>query len=165
MRLLPLLALVLAGAVSAAEGFAATTTTLYKSTGPDGRTIYSDVPPPQARDSKTLTFKNLPASPLSAETLAYIEQLRKSADSRATAPIPRDTVLFTAKWCAYCRQAKAYLAAKQVSYREINIDTAGGKMAYAQLGGNNGVPQLFVNGQGVTGFAASAYDSLFQARK
>nr|WP_307702562.1 DUF4124 domain-containing protein [Variovorax paradoxus] len=84
--------------MSAADGSA---TTLYKSTGPDGRTIYSDVPPPQARDSKTLTFKNLPASPLSADTLAYVEQLRKSADARASATPPRDTVLFSAKWCGY----------------------------------------------------------------
>ncbi|MGJ7528115.1 glutaredoxin domain-containing protein [Variovorax sp. GB1P17] len=157
--------LILAGAVSAAEGQTATTTTLYKSIGPDGRTIYSDIPPPQARDSKTLTFKNLPASALAAETIAYVEQLRKSADSRASAPPPRDTVLFSAKWCGYCRQAKSYLAAKQIGYREIDIDTAEGKMAYAQLGGNSGVPQLFFNGQGVTGFTAAAYDAFFQARK
>ncbi len=165
MRLYPLFVLVLASAVSAADGPTATTTTLYKSTGPDGKTIYSDRPQPQARDTRTLTFKNLPASPLSAETLAYIEQQRKSADIRASAPPPRDTVLFSAKWCGYCRQAKAYLAAKSIGYREVDIDTAEGKMAYAQLGGNNGVPQLFVNGQGVTGFTAAAYDTFFQTRK
>ena len=166
MRLLPLAmtVLVMSSAVSAAEE-SATTTTLYKSTGPDGRTIYSDVPPPHARDAKTLTFKNLPASALSAETLAYVEQLRKSANARAFAPPPRDTLLFSAKWCGYCRQAKSYLAAKQIGYREIDIDTADGKLAYAQLGGNSGVPQLFVNGRGVTGFSAAAYDAVFQARR
>lgn len=165
MRLLPIFVVLLASAASAADGSSATTTTLYKSIGPDGRTIYSDVPPPQARESKTLTFRNLPASPLSAETLAYIEQLRQSADSRASAPLPRDTVLFSAKWCGFCRQAKAYLAAKGIGYREVDIDTNEGKLAYAQLSGNNGVPQLFVNGRGLTGFTASAYDAFLQPRK
>lgn len=155
--------LVCASAALAAHG--QTTTTLYKSTGPDGRTVYSDMPNPQARDTKTLTFRNLPASPLSDETLAYIEQLRKSADLKAASPLPNDTVLFSAKWCGYCRQAKAYLAAKSIGYREVDIDTAGGKLAYAQLGGNSGVPQLFVNGRGITGFTPAAYDAVFQARK
>ncbi|QRF61400.1 glutaredoxin family protein [Variovorax paradoxus] len=165
MRLLPIFVVLLASAASAADGSSATTTTLYKSIGPDGRTIYSDVPPPQARESKTLTFKNLPASPLSTETLAYIEQLRKSADIRASAPPPRDTVLFSAKWCGFCRQAKAYLATKGIGYREVDIDTTEGKLAYAQLGGNSGVPQLFVNGRGITGFSAPAYDAFLQPRK
>ncbi|MDQ0570403.1 glutaredoxin [Variovorax paradoxus] len=166
MRFKPVAVVLLcASAVSAADGPTATTTTLYKSTGPDGRTIYSDTPQPQARDSKTLTFKNLPASSLSSETLAYIEQLRKSSNAGASAPPPRDTVLFSAKWCGYCRQAKAYLAAKSIGYREVDIDTAEGKSAYAQLGGNSGVPQLFVNGRGITGFSAAAYDVFLQARK
>lgn len=167
MRFISLFALA-AATVFAAPAFAAdgaTTTTLYKSTGPDGRTVYSDRPPLAARDAKTLTFKNLPASPLSAETLAYIEQLRKSSDARMTAAVPRDTVLYSAKWCGYCRQAKAYLAAHQLAYREVDIDTPDGKMAYAQLGGNNGVPQLYVNGRGTTGFSASAYDSIFAQRR
>jgi len=103
MRLQLILALVCASSVSSAYGQGATTTTHYTSTGPDGGTIYSDVPPPQAHDSKTLTFKNLPSSPLSAETQAYIDQLRNSADTRASAPPPRDTVLFSAKWCGYCK--------------------------------------------------------------
>ncbi len=160
MRFWSIVVLFWISTVSAADG---TTTTLYKSTGPDGRTIYSDVPPPQARDAKTLTFKNLPASPLSADTLAYVEQLRKSADTKASATPPRDTVLFSAKWCGYCKQAKTYLAAKGIGYREVDIDTADGRSAYAQLGGNSGVPQLFVKGQGVTGFTAAAYDAFFQA--
>src|SRR5438552_17292634 len=39
---------------------AQTTTTLYKSTGPDGKTIYSDRPPSIAKEAKTLTFQNGP---------------------------------------------------------------------------------------------------------
>ena len=124
MRTTFLLLLGLAGACTA---IAQTTTTLYKSTGPDGRTIYSDKPAPNASDTRTITFRNLPATPLSPQTLAFIEEMKKSADARIAAPPPSDTVLFSAKWCVYCKHAKAHLASKQVDYRELDIETKGGR--------------------------------------
>jgi glutaredoxin len=140
------------------------TTTLYKSIGPDGKAVYSDRPAAGARDAKTLTFYNAPASPLSAETLAYIDQLSKSADARASSPSTRDAVLFSAVWCGYCKQAKAYLASKHVAYRELDIDTKDGLLAYARAGGKRGVPLLLANGQSVVGFSISAYDALLAPR-
>lgn len=144
---------------------AQTTTTLYKSVGPDGKVVYSDRPDAKARDAKVLTFHNLPASPLSAQTLAYIEQLQKSADQRASSPPPADVVLFSAVWCGYCKQAKAYLASKQVAYREFDIDTKEGLAFFAHAGGKSGVPLLLVNGQRVSGFSPAAYDALLPARR
>jgi glutaredoxin len=164
MRAVLICLLTLASAASAA--YAQTTTTLYKSTGPDGRTIYSDKPPPQARDAKTLTFTSLPASPLSAETLAYVEQLRKSANARASSPPPTGgPILFSATWCGYCKQAKAYLAGKHVAYRDVDIDTKEGALAYARAGGRRTVPFLQANGKSVTGFSVAAYDALFAIPK
>jgi len=156
-----LLACLAVGGVAIAQ----TTTTLYKSTGPDGKTIYSDRPPSDAKEAKTLTFQNGPASPLSAETLAYMEQLSKSADARASAPPPRETVLYSAAWCGYCKKAKAYLAAKQVPYREFDIDTKEGLLSFARAGGKGGVPLLVVDGKSVSGFSAASYDAIFASRK
>lgn len=156
--------LLLLGLTSACAGVAQTTTTLYKSTGPDGRTIYSDRPAPNASDSRTITFRNLPATPLSAQTLAFIEEMKKSADARVAAPPPSDTVLFSAKWCVYCKQAKAHLASKQVAYRELDIETKEGALAFARAGGKS-VPLLFGNGQSVAGFSAAAYDALLARRQ
>jgi glutaredoxin len=150
-----LCALLLTAAVGAQS-----TTTLYKSVGPDGKVVYSDRPGPGARDARTLRFQNLPASPLSAETLAYVAQLQKSADQRAAAAPVAEVLLFSATWCGYCKQAKSYLASKQVAYREIDIDSKQGLAAYAQAGGRSGVPLLVVNGQRVSGFSAAAYDAL-----
>jgi len=152
--------LLLIALVAAGAAVAQTTTTLYKSIGPDGKTIYSDRPPPSAGQAKTLTFQNEPASPLSAETLAYIEQLRTSADARATALPPHETVLYSAAWCGYCKQAKAYLANKRVAYREFDIDTKDGLLAYARAGGKRGVPLLVMNGKSVSGFSLASYDAL-----
>ena len=156
------LAILLAGGTAVAQ----TTTTLYKSTGPDGKTIYSDRPP-VAQEAKTLTFQSEPASPLSAETLAYIEQLKKSAHARATAPPPssREAVLYMAAWCGYCKKAKAYLAARQVAYREYDIDTKDGLLAFARADGKRGVPLLVVDGRSVSGFSTASYDAILGGRK
>lgn len=164
MRSVLLFLLCLASAVSATD--APRTTTLYKSIGPDGSTIYSDQPPPQAREAKALKFTSPPASPLSAETLAYIEQLKRSADARVTSPpATNDTVLFSAAWCGYCRQAKAYLAGKHVAYREVDVDTKEGMLAYARAGGTRGVPFLLAKGKSVSGFSVAAYDALLATGK
>ena len=126
---------------------------------------YSDRPHPQAQNSKTLTYENLPASPLSAQTLAYIEQLNKSAEARAAAVPPNEVVLFSASWCGYCRQAKAFLAARQVAYREFDIDTQEGVAAFARAGGKSGVPLLLASGRRVSGFSEATYGALFPPRK
>ncbi len=148
--------------------FAQSSTTLYKSTGPDGWTIYSDRPSVDSRGAKTLTFQNAPASALSPETQAYIEQLRKSADVRAAelAPPSSQTTLYTAAWCGYCKKAKAYLAAKRIPYREFDIDTKDGVAAFAVASkGKTGVPLLIAGGQSLVGFSAESYDALLGARR
>jgi glutaredoxin len=90
--------------------------------------------------------------------------MKKSADARIAAPPPSDTVLFSAKWCVYCRQAKAHLAERQVAYRELDIETREGALAYARAGGK-GVPLLLANGQSVSGISAAAYDALLAKRQ
>ena len=157
-----LFGLLLVASICAAD--AQTTTTLYKSVGPDGKIVYGDRPPPEGLAAKKMTFENLPASPLSAATLAYIEQLERSnATPVATAP-PMGVVLFATAWCGYCKKARAYLASKGIAYREVDIETKGGMAAYAQAGGRKGVPLLLANGRHVLGFSAAAYDSLLATR-
>jgi glutaredoxin len=148
----------LAAAPSAAQ-------TLYRSTGPDGRTVYSDKPPTEGRVDKTLSFENLPSSPVPAATLSYVEQLRRM---RAASPPPpvEGLVLYSATWCGYCRKAKAYLAAKRVTYQEIDIDTPAGRNAFAQAGGGKGVPLLISkSGQRAQGFSPAGYDALLASER
>src|ERR1035437_6202576 len=125
-------------------GISATTSfadTMYKSRRPDGRIVYSDRPPAEGKIEKTITFENLPSSTLPKETSSYVEQLKKL---RASAPVVasrESIVLYSATWCGYCAKAKAYLASKGISYQEIDIDTDGGKAAFAQAGGGKGIPR------------------------
>jgi glutaredoxin len=97
--------------------------------------------------------------------MAYVENLRKLANAPASSAASSEVVLFSAVWCAYCKQAKDYLASKAVAYREVDIDTKDGMVAFAQAGGQKSVPLLLANGRRVLGFSAAGYDAALIAQK
>ena len=142
--------------------------TLYKSVGPNGEVTYSDQPPAKGRVEKTFNLSNLPSTPLPESVVRYRDELEKSMKARLADAAPRDSaqpVLFSAKWCGYCRQAEAYLAEKKISYTRQDIDTPDGMRALVQTGSGRGVPVLLVKGQKVQGFSRPAYDSLFASAR
>jgi glutaredoxin len=139
----------------------ATAQTVYKSIGPDGSTVYSDHAPADGKIEKTITIVELPSSPVPPDQPAA-----KGARANPTAAGPRpdgDVVLYEASWCGYCKRAKAYLARRQIPYREIDIESPLGKSWFAQLGGR-GVPLLVSRGRSVRGFSAEGYDTFFTNR-
>lgn len=138
--------------------------TLYKSIGPDGRVVYSDRPPQNGKVEKTFNFANLPSTPLPDSVLRYRQELEKGLQNRLAAGDAKQPVLFTAKWCGYCRQAEAYLAEKRVAYTKHDIDTPGGMRAFAESRSGKGVPVLLFKEQKVQGYSRPAYDSLFARR-
>jgi len=141
--------------------------TVYKSVGPDGKTVYSDHPPDSGKVEKTLNFANLPSSPLPESVARYRDELEKSMKARLSeAQKPRDSsrpILFSAEWCGYCRQAKRYLNEKKIAYTEYDIDTPDGMRAMVESGGGRGVPVLLWQGQKISGFSPAAYDAVFRA--
>ena len=159
------LVLFIAAAVIAGTALAGT---VYKSVGPDGKVVYSDQPPPSgSKVEKTLDFANLPTTPLPDSVLRYREDLQKSMQKRladpGNEPAASETVLFSAVWCRYCRDAKAYLAEKGIRYREYDVDTPDGRQALTAAGAGKGIPLLVRNGRKIQGYSRQAYDALFQA--
>jgi glutaredoxin len=153
---------------AAAPAFAAT---VYKTVDSNGKVIYTDQPPANAKEAggtKTLDIKDEPASPLPASVLKYQEQLKRNANKRIQEP-PKPAsatpVLFSAAWCGYCRRAKAYLQQHGIAFQEHDIDTEAGMQAFIEAGGGRGVPLLIVNGGATRGFSEGSYDRLFAKKK
>ena len=139
--------------------------TVYKSIGPDGKVVYSDRAPTTGRLEKEMKFE-LASSALPASAASYMEQFRKAhPGGAAQAATAKGVTLYSAVWCGYCKQAKAWLSGHGVAYSNVDIDAPGGMAALAQAnGGGTGVPVLVVDGKTMTGFSAGAYDAALTGR-
>lgn len=58
-----------------------------------------------------------------------------------------------------------YLAQRGIAFREHDIDTPDGQLAFAQAGNASGIPLLLLGEQRVQGFSAAAYDALLAPLK
>lgn len=162
MRALACLLVVVVAATAHAE-------TLYKVVGPDGRITYTDRPPADGKSTTTLRIVDAPSSPLPPSVLKYQAELQKSMQNRLAQMKKMDSsdtpVFFSASWCGYCKQAKAYLQSRGISHQEIDIDTPDGGRAFFEAGGRQGVPLIIAGGKRQQGFSAGSYDSFFGASK
>jgi glutaredoxin len=146
---------------------AASAQTMVKSVTADGRIVYSDHPPADSKVVKTLVA-DTPADGAASTALpvSAMEQLRRLRALRAApAPAPTGVVLFSAAWCGYCTQAKAWLAGRGIAYQEVDIDTPDGLALMAQVGGGKGIPLLLADGQSVRGFSPAVYERIFRKRR
>ena len=61
-------------------------------------------------------------------------------------------VMYTTGWCPYCERSRKLLAAKNVSFEEINVESQPEKRAEMQTrSGRRTVPQIFIGDQHVGG--------------
>lgn len=61
--------------------------------------------------------------------------------------------VYTTGWCPYCKNAKALLDSKNVSYEEINIEEKGmSREDLAKITGGMSVPQIVINGVPIGGY-------------
>ncbi len=62
-------------------------------------------------------------------------------------------VMYTSAWCGFCHRAKKLLNAKGVAFEDIGVDMdPGARMEMREkAGGNNTVPQIFVDNSHVGG--------------
>ncbi|RBP49146.1 glutaredoxin family protein [Arenicella xantha] len=70
-------------------------------------------------------------------------------------------VLYSTSWCGYCKQARRYLAANGIAYREYDIERNLVAKRQHQLAGGRGVPLLVRGDQTISGFSQSNYDRFF----
>jgi len=125
----------------------------YKWTGPDGKVVYSDSPPPPGVAAATIAGPPLAKSD-SQSNLAGL------APIAAKYPV----VLYTTSDCSPCQQARSYLNARGIPFAEKTVKTAADADAFRAAGFSEvRFPTLSVGRERNTGFESSQWDSLLDA--
>lgn len=80
----------------------------------------------------------------------------EDAPNAVQTPVKRKTppvTIYTTAWCGVCKKAKAWMAANQVPYTEIDIEqSAENHRKYKEAGGQRGVPLIICAGQSMEGW-------------
>jgi glutaredoxin len=111
-----------------------------------------------------LRFVEPPSSPLPPATAFTLKQMERAGRSASGGEPTYGIVLYSAAWCGYCKQAKAYLAAHRIAYRDVDIDTQAGLAEFAHAGASKGIPLLISGSTRLQGYSSDAYDDVLGHR-
>jgi glutaredoxin len=122
---------------------------IYKWKDADGKTHLSDVPPID-RDAQRLQIR----------TFAGLPEV-SSTDEQATFGV----VMLSTSWCGVCKQARAWLTQKGVTFTEYDVErNETGKSEYRRLKGQ-GVPIFLVGNQRMDGFSPGRLETMLPKTK
>lgn len=121
---------------------------LYKWTDANGKTHFSDQPPPES--AKPATVKTPGAGTPSAD-MPYV---------LATAMRNYPVTLYTTKTCGGCDQGRTFLRARGIPFTEKTLMTAADEAKLKELGGDGHLPFLTVGKSKVTGFSQSSWETM-----
>jgi glutaredoxin len=99
------------------------------------------LPPPEA-----------PPATMESAALATVVRIAEKA------PV----TMYMASWCAYCRQARAYLASRKIDYREVDVESSASAGKEFRGAGGRGVPLILVGGERLHGFSKESLDPLLR---
>ena len=127
---------------------------IYKWVDSNGKVHFSDKAPPDATKTETLKIQSYTAPPVieSAADKSRGKQAKPPAAGNA------QLVMYATSWCGYCRKARAYLAQKGISYREIDIEASAANREEFKAYGGRGVPFFVAGSRNMRGFSPDAMD-------
>jgi glutaredoxin len=129
---------------------------VYRWTDEAGRVHYGDKPP---ADRKAKAVQDRISSYAGAAQVTQMAGAVRKAPGQGSAQV----VLYSAVWCKYCRQAKAYFAQRGQRYEERDVEaSAGARREYEQLGAR-GIPVILVGGQRMDGYDQRRLESMLRA--
>jgi hypothetical protein len=133
--------------------FGLSATAQYKWTGPDGKVVYSDSPPPPGVTATTL------AGPAAAKSDGK-PNLAGLGPIAAKYPV----VLYSTADCSPCQQARIYLIARGIPFAEKTVKTPADADAFRAAGMTElRFPTLSVGREHNTGFESAQWASLLDA--
>lgn len=125
---------------------------MYKWVDANGKTHFTDMPPPAT--AKTAKVKGDTGSASAPDELPY-------ALTRAMRSNP--VTLYTTPSCAGCDSGRSYLKSRGVPFSEKTVTTAADEEKYREAGGEGRFPFVLIGRSKLTGFQISAWDSTLAA--
>lgn len=126
----------------------------YKWTDADGRVVYGDNPPREARNIQRIDARGASGEADSLAALPF--ELRRAAQQF---PV----TLYTTNDCPPCDAARALLGARGIPYAERTVTTPQDLEALEKLGHGKRLPVLTVGRQTQREFERTAWDQLLDA--
>ncbi|MGB7063907.1 MAG: glutaredoxin domain-containing protein [Syntrophobacteria bacterium] len=94
-------------------------------------------------------------SPQKAESIA-------SAETRTRPKVE----LYTTSWCPYCEKAREFFRSRGIFFTEYDIEKDKSAAARKnQLDKKKGVPFVVINGRGIHGWSAAAYEQALEGHQ
>ncbi|QJR13091.1 hypothetical protein DSM104443_04185 [Usitatibacter rugosus] len=140
----------IAAALLAAPTFVCAQQTIYKWVDKDGKTVFSDSPPP--KDATSTSQRTVSSGAPSASSLPYATQMA----------MERNPVTFyTSTDCgSFCDRGRTLLSQRGIPYSERNATTdPGAGAALEKVAGSLIVPVLVIGGSTIKGFDESQWTS------
>lgn len=124
---------------------------IYRWVDGEGNVHFGDAPPRTAG-----------AERLEPKVNRYRPRVPVPSSSAAEIPgkAPR-VVMYSTRWCGYCKQARRYFRDNGIRFTEHDIErSSSARSAYDRLGGR-GVPLILVGDQRMNGFSAERFRMLY----
>ena len=126
---------------------------IYKWTDGSGRVHFSDKKPAQAN-----------AEQVRVQINSYTNVTYQLVPAQSAISTNKNVVIYSTEWCGYCKKAKAYFAAHDITYIDYDIEhSTEAKENYDAIGGR-GVPIIFVGQSRMNGFSAEGFDYLYRQK-
>ena len=119
--------------------------TIYRSTGADGHTTFSDIPSAQAiRTDPRSNPTEMPAM------LTWPSSLR-------SAVLQFPVTLYATRDCTPCDNARQMLRGRGIPFNEKSVETPQDIAAFVQLSGSNTLPMLSIGAQQLKGYSEPSW--------
>jgi glutaredoxin len=114
-------------------------------------------------NSVPMASSHLASPPTPSVVIETAPQPAPEPSVQRAMPADVHVVVYTTSWCPHCREAKAWMASRGISYeeRDIEASTDNGVML-KEINPRGGVPTFDVDGDVMVGFSAGSLASLLQ---
>ena len=122
----------------------------------------SDIPPSdltsavkkiEVLELSAVKTRRLPQTPIDLADLPELQD-----EEPAALPL---VIMYTTDWCNICKQAKQYMAEKQITYTEKDIEKSLDALKEFRALGGDGVPLILLGDRVMAGFSRAGFEAFY----